>query len=119
MLPRHAVNPARKGIRLIATYDQSTLLFAHIDQIIRVTQAGSAMCKFVTLHCLESNMLVIDRGCWEIESSHGGDARSPHPGRVDDNRSFDRTFLGEHFLNFTFGREFNPCNTRMCINRDA
>ena len=40
MFPRRAIDPARQRIGLIAADDQAALLFAHVDQVVRIAQAG-------------------------------------------------------------------------------
>ena len=83
MLPGHAVDPALLGIRLVAADDQTARFLAHVDQVIRIAQAGGGVRELIARHRLQGDMLVVDRGGGQVQAGHGGDARRPQAGSVD------------------------------------
>src|SRR5215212_1934504 len=116
MLPRHAIDPARKRIWLVTAYHQAALFFAHIDEVIRVTKARSIMGEFMTRYSLKGHMLVIYGRCWEIEAGHGSHTRTPHARGIDNNGCPDLPLLRDHFLNFPLRRKLNAYHPRMSID---
>ena len=116
VLPRHAVDPARDRIGLVAADDQPALFLSHIHQVIRIAQAGRVLRKLVSHHGLDGDVLVIDRRGRQIDSCHGGDARGPHPGRVDHDVGFDRASIGDDSLDLTFWRKLEAGDARVGVD---
>ena len=84
MFPRHAIDPARNRVGLVAADHKSALLFAHVNQIIGVTQTGRVLRELMPGHSLERDVLMIHRRGRQVDTDHRSDARRPQPGGVDD-----------------------------------
>ena len=96
VLPRHAVDPACRRVRLVAAEQHAAGLGLAVDEIVGIAEARHVARELVPLNRGEGDVLVIDRRRWHPATDHRADTRRPHAGRVDDLLGGDAPVLGAH-----------------------
>ncbi len=95
VIPRHAVDPARDGIVLVAAEQHAAGLGLAVDEVVGIAEAGHVVRQLVPGDGRQRDVLVLDRDRDEPGAGHGGHLRRPHAGGVDDDLGLDPPVLGD------------------------
>ncbi len=94
MLPGHAVDPAHRGLGLIAAEEHAAMLTLAIDKVVWIPETGHLGGQLVTRHGTQGDVLVVHGGRWDERPDHRGHLRRPDTGSIDGQLRLDRTCLG-------------------------
>ena len=119
VLPRHAIDPTRRRVGLVAAEENAARLGLAIDEVIGVTEARHVARQLVALDGRERDVLVIDRRGRHPGTDHLADARRPHTGGVDDRLAGNPTLLGTHGDHLATRGAVDARHTAMLNDLDA
>ena len=95
VVPRHAVDPARDGIVLVAAEEHAARLGLAVHEVVGIAEAGHVVRQLVPGDGRQRDVLVLDRDRDEPGAGHGGHLRRPHAGGVDHDLGLDAPALGD------------------------
>ena len=93
VLPRHAVDPARGRVGLVATKEDAARLGLAVDEVVGVAEARHIARQLMSLDGRQRDVLMIHGRGRHPRADHLADARRPHPRRVDDRLAPDAALL--------------------------
>ena len=93
-VPGHAVDRPGDRAPLEAADEKPADLLAHVDEVLRVAQAGGRASELLAGDRLGGQMLVDQRRDRQADADHGGDLAGPHAAGVDHAFRADRAVVG-------------------------
>jgi len=95
-VPGHAVDRPRDGLGLEATDEEAAHFLAHVNEVLRVAEAGRRAGQLVTGDGLGGEMLVDHRRDGKLDAGQGCHLAGPHARGVDHNLGAEAPVLGDH-----------------------
>ncbi len=108
VIPRDAVDPARRRLGFVPAEDHPAVLALAVDQVVRVAEARHVAGQLVSRDGPQRDVLVIDRRRRDGLADHRRDLGRPDACRVDHQLRVDRATVGDHPADGPPGVELDP-----------